>query len=250
MLENSSKPNRGNTKILIISISIIIASAILSFALVNRNIADEQINVTGLGEKNFQSDLIVWNGTYSRTGKTLKETYEKLNNDQVIVKDFLARKGIAINEIVYSSISIQQEFEDREDKDRNRIQVFKDYRLQQNTKIESKDIERVEKVSREITELINSGIEFYSQEPQYYFTELGDLKLQLIELATKNGKERAEKIVEQTGFKLGKLKYANLGVFQIMAQNSNTDYSWSGAFDTGSKNKTATITVKMQFGIR
>lgn len=249
-MEKTNSFTQGNMRTIYISLAVIIAAVVLTFAVINRNKNDEQIKVTGLGEKDFQSDLIVWNGTFSQTGTTLKDAYEKLNNDQEKIKVFLGNKNINNKEIVFSAVNIGKEYEDVEDRKGNRIQKQIGYRLQQNVKIESNDIEKIENVSREITELINNGVEFYSQEPQYYFTRLNDLKIELIELATKNGKERAEKIAEKSGYKLGKLKYANLGVFQIIAQNSNKDYSWSGSYDTFSKNKTATITIRMQFGIR
>jgi hypothetical protein len=40
-----------------------------------------------------------------------------------------------------------------------------------------------------------------------------------------------------------------MGVFQITGQNENEDYSYGGAFNTSSINKTATITVKMDFAV-
>ncbi len=55
--------------------------------------------------------------------------------------------------------------------------------------------------------------------------------------ATKNGHVRAERIAENAGADLGNLKSAKLGVFQIIAQNSNEDYSWGGSFNTWSKRK-------------
>ena len=94
------------------------------------------------------------------------------------------------------------------------------------------------------------GVEFYSSKPQYYYTKLTELKKELIEHATENAKTRAETIASKSGFKLGRLKNANMGVFQIIARNSNEDYSWAGAFNTTSKQKTATITMKLQFGIQ
>jgi hypothetical protein len=38
-----------------------------------------------------------------------------------------------------------------------------------------------------------------------------------------------------------------MGVFQIVAQNSSEEYSWGGSFNTTSKRKTATITVKLDY---
>jgi hypothetical protein len=37
------------------------------------------------------------------------------------------------------------------------------------------------------------------------------------------------------------------GVFQIVGYNSSEDYSWGGAFNTSSKKKTASVTVKLVY---
>jgi hypothetical protein len=116
--------------------------------------------------------------------------------------------------------------------------------------VESDEVAKVEDISRGITGLINRGLELYSESPQYYYTKLSELKMELIERATEDAKERAQIIANRSGAKLGKLKNASMGVFQIIAQNSNEDYSWDGAFNTTSKQKTATITMRLQFGIR
>ena len=75
------------------------------------------------------------------------------------------------------------------------------------------------------------------------------MKLELIEKATANAKERIDIMAEGSGANLGNLLTANLGVFQITAQNSNTEYSYGGYFDTSSRNKTASITVKLNYAV-
>ena len=76
------------------------------------------------------------------------------------------------------------------------------------------------------------------------------MKLELIEMATANAKERIDIMAEGTGASLGKLLTANLGVFQITAKNSgDEDYSYSGAFNTSSRYKTASITVRLNYSV-
>jgi hypothetical protein len=125
--------------------------------------------------------------------------------------------------------------------------VFSGYKLLQYVQIESGEVDRVEGISRQVTELINSGIEFYSTEPQYYYTKLAELKVEMIAAATKDAANRAKKIADNAGAGVGRLKKADMGVFQIVAQNSSEDYSWGGSFNTASKRKTATITVKLEY---
>jgi hypothetical protein len=49
---------------IIIGLSIVISVAIISHAYKNRNQKQERISVTGLGTKDFKSDLIVWSGSF------------------------------------------------------------------------------------------------------------------------------------------------------------------------------------------
>ena len=66
---------------------------------------------------------------------------------------------------------------------------------------------------------------------------------------TKDAKIRAEKIAENAGGKLGKLKKASTGVIQITAPNSNEEYSYGGTFNTHSKEKEASITIRLVYEI-
>ena len=67
--------------------------------------------------------------------------------------------------------------------------------------------------------------------------------------ATKDAKERAEKIAKNSGSGLGKLKKATMGVIQITAPNSDEDYSYGGTFNTYSKEKEASITIKLEYQV-
>jgi hypothetical protein len=127
---------------------------------------------------------------------------------------------------------------------------FVGYELTQSIQIESKEVDKIEALSREITELLNQGVQFYSKAPRYYYTKLGDLKIEMISKATKDGKIRAEKIAEFSGGELGELESATMGVFQITGQNSTENYSWGGTFNTSSKEKTASITMKLVYKIK
>jgi hypothetical protein len=69
----------------------------------------------------------------------------------------------------------------------------------------------------------------------------------MISKATEDARIRAEKIAFNSGGKLGDLISAKMGIFQITGQNSNEDYSWGGTFNTSSKKKTASITIKLKY---
>lgn len=235
---------------IIFSVAIVLAAIVLGNAVINRNKPQGTINVTGLGESNFTSDLIVWEGNFSRESSEIQTAYSNLEKDRKAITTYLESKGIPASQIIFNAVITNPQYRQNYSNDGRYLgQTFIGYQLNQSIKIESKEVEKVEKISREVTELLNQGIAFYSQEPRYYYTELESLKLEMIAKATEDARIRAEKIAENSGSKLDDLISANMGVFQITGQNSGEDYSWGGAFNTSSKNKTASITMKLVFEV-
>jgi len=232
----------------IIGISAIIAFALIAHAYKYRSTSMETIVVTGLAEKDFNSDLIVWNGTYSRKSVDLKSAYAALKTDEDAIRTYLTKKGVSNNEMVFSAVTINKEFGPTLDQNgRNIGQKFTGYSLVQDVKIESADVDKVDKISREATELIESGIEFNSPSPSFYNTKLNEVKMELLGKASADAKSRAEIIAKNASSSLGALKKATMGVFQITGKNSNENYSYGGSFNTSSRMKTGSITIKMEF---
>ncbi|MBA3675380.1 MAG: SIMPL domain-containing protein [Chitinophagaceae bacterium] len=231
-----------------IGLSLIIAFWIAGGAFKYKSKSTETIVVTGLAEKDFISDLIVWNGSYSRKAMDLKSAYAAVKVDESAIRQYLKGKGIGDNEMIFSSVVINKEFDTRSDENGRQLgQQFSGYNLTQTVKVESKNVDKIDKIAREVTELIELGIEFNSQPPLFYNTKLADVKMDLLARASADAKLRAEAIAKNSGSSLGKLRKASMGVFQITGKNSNEDYSYGGSFNTSSRNKTGSITIKMEF---
>ncbi len=240
-----------NLTSIIYAIAIIGAAYILGTSYVNRTKPQGTLSVKGLGEVNFTSDLIVWSGSFSRQSYDMQDAYAMLARDREKIISYFAKKGISSKEIIFSAVTPITLYRDNYNEMGKYIgQEFNGYKLTQNVKITSHQVDLVEKISREVTELINEGVNFYSDPPQYYYTKLAGLKLNLIEKATEDAKKRAEKIATNSGAQLGKLISAKMGVFQITGQYSDEDYSWGGTFNTTSKDKTASITVKLVYEVK
>jgi len=207
------------------------------------------IDVTGLTKVDFTSDLIVWRGTFSKKAYALKDAYAGLKKDETIIKSYLIDKGINEKSLIISSVQINQEYDYRFDQNGNNYRVFVGYNLTQEVKIESENVALVETISREVTELIDKGVEFYSYQPEYYYSKLSDLKIEMIASATADARTRAEQIAQNAKAEVGDLVSADLGVFQITGQNSNEEFTWGGVYNTQEKNKTARVTMRLKFGI-
>lgn len=235
---------------IIFGLSIVIAAYLVGNAFMNRNKTDGTISVTGLGKADFTSDLIVWEGSFAKENMSLQQAYTDLEKDKKIISEYLLSKGITTKELVFNAVNSRNNTRAKYTSDGKYIgEEFLGYVLTQSLQIDSNDVEKVENVSREITELLNKGIQFYSQAPRYYYTKLADLKIEMISKATADARMRAEQIAENSGGKLGKLISAKMGIFQITGQNSNEDYSWGGTYNTESKEKTASITMKLDYNV-
>ncbi|PCJ79674.1 MAG: SIMPL domain-containing protein [Flavobacteriales bacterium] len=242
---------KQNTSSIIFGIAIIASSIFLGNAYVNRNKVDGKIQVTGLGKTDFSSDLIVWEGRFGAQNADLKRAYITLEKNKEIIKKYLTKKGIEEEKLVFSAVKTNERNKRIYSSDGDYIgEEFVGYELAQSIQIESKKVEKIERISREITELLNQGVQFYSDAPRYYYTKLADLKIEMISKATEDARLRAEKISEFSGGQLGELESAKMGVFQITGQNSKENYSWGGTFNTSSREKTASITMKLIYKVK
>ncbi len=242
---------------IIIGVAIIITAWILGKSFQNRNQNLDSISVIGLGTKDFVSDEILWSGSFNAQSMDIKTAYNKIVSDQKIVRDFFISKGFKPNEFNFGAVNFQKKFREiRSENNENNYQtryeqVFDGYEATQTITFSAKKnpdlMKRIEEVSSKTSELVNSGIELTSNSIQYTYSDLPSLKQSLIENATKDANERATKIVKTADGSLGKLKRASMGVFQITGQGSTEEDSYGGINDTYSKNKTARITVRLEY---
>lgn len=217
-----------------------------------KNAGGTGITATGSASVDFESDLVVWRGSFSVEGDTPKAAYAKIKKDGELVKSYLKENGVTDDEMVFSSVSIYPSYVSTYDDEGRYIgdeQVG--YELTQSMTVTSGDIDKVELISRDISNLIESGVELESDLPEYYYTKLDELKLDLISKATANAKERIDLVASGCGAQTDTLLTASLGVFQITATNSGTEsYSYGGSFNTASRFKTANITVRLNYSVK
>jgi len=115
--------------------------------------------------------------------------------------------------------------------------------------VESGNVNLVEGVANEVTDLIEQEININSFSPDYYYSNLGALKIEMIDAAAKDGLLRAETAVYGGGGNLGDLLETSIGIFQILGKNSDDSFSWGGTLNTQHKYKTAFVNVKQRYSI-
>jgi hypothetical protein len=242
-------------KPIIIGLAIIITALILGNAFKNRNAKQDTISVIGLGTKDFVSDEIYWSGNFAAKAMDAKDAYNLITADKAKVKQFFLSKGFKETEIIFSGVNFDKSYRtvtiEGENNSTKSESIFDGYTATQTISFSSKKnpelMKKIETVIDQTAELINSGIQFNPNQVQYTFSDLPSLKHDLIEKATQDAKERAQKIVKTGKGDMGKLKDASMGVFQITGKGSVEEDSYGGTNDTYSKDKTARITVRLAY---
>lgn len=242
-------------KPIIFGLAIIITAVILGNAFKNRNAKQDTISVIGLGTKDFVSDEIYWSGNFAAKAMDAKDAYNLITADKAKVKQFFLSKGFKETEIIFSGVNFDKSYRtvtiEGENNSTKSESIFDGYTATQTISFSSKKnpelMKKIETVIDQTAELINSGIQFNPNQVQYTFSDLPSLKHDLIEKATQDAKERAQKIVKTGKGDMGKLKDASMGVFQITGKGSVEEDSYGGTNDTYSKDKTARITVRLAY---
>ena len=172
--------------------------------------------------------------------------FKQLQEDLKTVKDYFIASGIKEEEITVNQVDITTLYKKTEKNEETNI--IEGYRLTQGVKIKSYDVQKITAISRRSTELINRGIQFISESPSYFYMKLPELKHEMLREATLDAKKRAERIASATDNKIGVIRSAKMGVFQITPINSFEVSDW-GENDTTSLEKSAHAVVKADFSI-
>jgi hypothetical protein len=236
---------------LYLSLGLIIAAFVISFnyraAKRHSDMVNQTIRVKGFAVKNITSDFATWTGNFSARAATLKAAYNLLAADRKIIEQYLLDENVPDGDINFSQIRVNANY--RVNNSGYSTNEVMDYSLYQDISLESGNLEMISNIAKNISSLIEQGINISSYSPQYLYTKIEDVKVEMLAEAASNAKLRAENLASSTGSQVGPLTYASQGVFQITAPNSYevSDY---GRFDTQTIEKEIKAVVTMEFAIK
>ena len=229
----------------VLSLALVISSFVGGHAIRNLRRQNDVLVVTGSAKRPIRSDYIIWRMSLSSQQATPQAAYQELKARTERVQRYLKEQQVPDDKITLSSIDTSTIPEVINSRETGKTLA---YRLNQRFEIRSNDVDRIAKLSQQATELINEGIPLVSEPPEYLYTQLGKLRVEMVAEATKDAKARAEAIANSTGNKVGAVQSAQTGVFQITPRNS-TAVSDSGIYDTSSLEKDITAVVSVKFGM-
>jgi hypothetical protein len=211
------------------------------------------IDVTGSAKRRITSDLIVWTAGLGARAGDRQTAYRQLHQHAAATLAYLGREGLTEAELSPSSVTIQEVIESEtigSGEDRIERQVSRGFAASQAVTVSSKRVALVERLSREVTTLIEQGVPVVSGSPQYFYTRLGELKIEMLAEASKDARVRAEKMLGALASGgLGRLVTADMGVINVNPANS-TASAWDGNNDTSALDKDIMTIVHSKFELR
>lgn len=186
---------------------------------------DRSVNVKGLAEMEVPANKVTWPLVYKSLGNNLNQLYDEIKRSNATITQFLKEKGLSEKEISINAPEIIDLQAERYGSDR--ASVYR-YNVTTVITVTSDKVDLVRGLISEQGELLKRGIAItsgdYRYNVSYEYTSLNEIKPSMIEEATKNAREAAEKFAKDSGSELGKIRHAYQGQFSINDRDPNTPY--------------------------
>lgn len=233
---------------IILSCTIITAGILLSSLLFSSKMPkSENITVTGSASKIVKSDSAKLGFELQAKASNQKEAFLVLKKNNPKVLAYLAQKGIDNANISLKSLNGYNTYKTYPNG--NTSNEISGYNASQVYEISSKDVEKIKEISTDIQTLADNGIEITIYQPEYFYSDLASIKVDLLKEATKDAKQRATSMLGAAGARVGKVKQMRMGVFQITPPDS-TSVSDMGMNDTSTIDKKVTAVSSVVFKVK
>jgi len=205
--------------------------------------AGNGITVTGSAKTSAVADNAVWTLSVSLSSPTVGAAVKKVDSDVAALSSYLTQGGIAADALTLGPVAT---FANEEFVNGIATGRILSYRATRDVTVRTKDVQLVSKLSQGIGSLLETGINVNNYGPQYYISNLPELRPELMSEAMKDAKLRAESLTKAVGGSLGSLVNVKAGPIQITTPDSTMTADY-GAYDTSTINKTVSATVSVTF---
>jgi hypothetical protein len=185
---------------------------------------DRTVNVKGLCEKEVKADKVIWPVVYKVMANDIQSIYDQTDRSNETIVDFLKDGGIDVSEITVSVPQISDKFANEYG---NNDRAYR-YIATNVITVYTDKVDDVLSLMSKQSDLLKKGIvtggNNWENPVEFKYEGLNEIKPAMIEEATMNAREAAEKFAKDSDSRLGKIKTANQGTFTIENRDSNTPY--------------------------
>ena len=206
----------------LLMVGLVVGAMLLANAIKASGTDDRIVSVKGLCEREVKADNVICPFAYKEGGDDLQLLYKTIERKNAIIINFLKAAGISEEEV---SVAAPKVVDTRTEWSGSQNRYT--YIVTSVVTVCTDKVDEIIALQSQQGELLQQGIATTSgwEFPTVYsFTKLNEIKPAMIETATKNARETAEKFAADSDSKLGKIKRATQGQFTITDRDSNTPY--------------------------
>jgi hypothetical protein len=208
----------GRFAALVLGLGIAVAGWFIGYGFMEGRASARFVTVKGVSERDVRADIAFWPIRFVATSNQLDDAQASVKQSHEAVLTFLERHGLDPSLAEVQDVQVTDRLaEYRSDPGQTR------YVINQTVMVRSEEPEKIETASQAVGELIDAGVVLaqsgYGGGPTYLFTNLTERKPEMIAEATANARRAAEQFAEDSGSRIGKIRRANQGVFQILARD-------------------------------
>lgn len=231
---------------LALALGLVVAAGLVARSIERVKLAGDRITVKGYAEEQVVSDAGTWRGTVTVRAADLQSGYRVLESDSTRVRAMLEAVAGPKAPVEVAPVNARPQYEVGP----GGVQTGRvlGYELERNFELSSSDVALIGRVAAQASALISEGVNINSWPPQYFYGDLNAVKVRLIGAATRDSQLRAEQFAAGSGVKVGPLRSASQGVFQITRPNS-TDTADYGSYDTSTVEKVVKAVVTVEYAV-
>ncbi len=187
-----------------------LANPVLPMAVDKMLNSNRVVTVKGLAEREVKADRVYFPISFYVDGEDLNETVQRIELQKEEVLKFIANYKIPESDIHIEMPSVS------DNKYVNSDRIAK-YTITYKIVIDTHLVDVANTIMADLNKLIQKGISISDNryEITFSYTKLNELKPVMVEEATRNAREVANKFAKDSGSSLGKIKNASQGVFSI-----------------------------------
>ncbi len=205
-----------------VCIGLVLLGYLISGSIVRIKALDRTIEVKGLSEREVPANIAIWPIKFKEAGNDLNNLFSSLQRKNTVIAEFLQKQGFKEKDISISAPAIfDRQAQENMESDKTKYR----YSGASTVSVYTDDVDSVRNSMQKLIDLGKLGIAISGETSTLFlFTKLNDIKPGMIEEATKNAREVAEKFAKDSKSRLGKIKRASQGQFSIEDRDNNTPY--------------------------
>jgi hypothetical protein len=186
------------------------------------------VTVKGLAERDVKSDLGIWEVDYREVGTNLTDLNQRIQHDQLQVKEFLTQHGFAANELEVQAVKVDDRLANYYSQGGAQPSNMDRYVVTSGIRVRSARVELMQQMTQLTGVLLQQGIPVFfdsaiiNPNPSYYLTKLDQIRPEMLAEATRSARLVAEQFAKDSGTKLRNIQRASQGIFQIMSRDTST----------------------------